>query len=144
MYIMYNTGRNMCHRSPAASPPATSSRYLRSGQSPHLSQSSGGPELLILVCDELGVLAHEDLAVHARPDQAAVGVDVHLGDTQGYRLGELILVDPLGTLLEGPAGVVDTLHFFLGNGGGAVHDQRETGQSLLDLSHDVQAQAPVS
>ena len=77
----------------------------------YLVELSGTAQFLVLVGDEPGVFVHEDFAgfsqievlrivaeafaMNATPDQAAVGVDVDLGDAEFGGPGELVLVNTL-------------------------------------------------
>src|SRR5688572_12584397 len=88
----------------------------------------GRTELLILVRDEFRVFLDEDFtwrtkiefrgvipeifAMDARPDETAIGIDVHFGDAElgGWKV--LFLVHPAGGGIELTAGRVDPLHFF--------------------------------
>ena len=130
--------------------------YLLSYQFSHCLQLTGAAEFDILAGDELGILSHEDLSrgpqvkvfrlvaeeltVHARPHQAAVGIDVDLGHTQFGGTLELIGVHAFSAL-QVATGLVDALHFFLRYRTGPVHHQRETGQALLDLFQHIKVQA---
>ena len=82
----------------------------------------------------------ERFAVHAAPHQAAVGVDVDLGHAELGGALELVRIHALGAL-ELAAGGVDARDLVLRDRAGAVHDQREAGQALLDLLEHVEVQA---
>ncbi len=119
-------------------------------------QLAGAAQFFILAGNELGVFGHEDLAhraqieafgvipeilaVHARPYQAAIGIDVDLGHAQFGGALELGIIHTLGAL-QLAAGGIDAGDLILRHRAGAVHDQRETRQALLDLGQHVKAQA---
>jgi hypothetical protein len=88
---------------------------------------------------ELARLVAEELAVHARPDEAAVGVDVDLGDAELGGGQVLVDVDAhrAGDLA---AGGVDAVDLLLRHAGAAVHDEREAGQAGLDLLEHVEVE----
>ena len=112
---------------------------------------AGGTEFDVLGSDEVGIFGHEDLAdgaevegfrmiaevfaVDAGPDQTAISVDVDLGHAEFRGLQELVVVNTLGTG-KVSAGGIDAGNFFLRNGGGTVHDEREARDALLDLGQD--------
>ena len=76
----------------------------------------------------------------AAPDQAAIGVNVDLGDPEFGGPLELVVINPLGTL-EVAAGGIDAGDFLLRHGAGAVHDQRKAGHASLNFGEHVEVQA---
>ncbi len=88
---------------------------------------------------ELGGFVTEELAVNAGPDEAAVSVDVDLGDAE-LGGGEVFVDVNAHGAGDGAAGGVDAGDFVLGNGAGAVHDEGEAGDEVFDLLEDVEVE----
>ena len=82
----------------------------------------------------------EELAMHTRPDQATIRVDIDLGYTKLGGGFELFGVHTPGTA-QFTAGSIDAGHFVLRNGAGAMHNQGEVGESLLDFCKHFKMQA---
>jgi len=122
---------------------------------------SGGAELGVLVGDELGVFVHEDFArrsevelagvvaeifaVDPGPDEASVGVDVDLGDTELGSREVFVFVHATG-VLDRAASSIDPADFILWNAAAAMHDDGHRGHSgggevLLDLFDDLEVKA---
>ena len=136
-------------------PPRPLAPPLGTQGSADLVELAGRAELHVLVRDELRVLLHEDLArvaevellrlvaeelaVHAGPDQAAVGVDVDLGDAELGGRANSFSSTPLAPLSAPPAALM-RCDLVLGHGRRAVHDQREAREQLLDLLEHVEVQ----
>src|SRR5690606_37681605 len=122
---------------------------------PEIVELTGAAEELVAARDELRVLLNEDLArraeielrgviaevlaVDAGPDEAAVGVDVDLGDTALGRRQVLVHVDA-HRVLDRAAGLVDAIDFLLGHARAAVHDEREARETKLDLVEHVEVE----
>src|SRR6478735_613373 len=116
-------------------------------------QLAGGAEQHVAASDELRVFLDEDLtrraeiellrvvaevlAVDAGPDQAAVGIDVDLGDAElgGGKVLVGVDTDRAGDLA---AGGVDAGDLVLRDGGRAVHDEWEARDESLDLGEHVE------
>ena len=79
----------------------------------------------------------EMLADRRRHRETRVGVDVDLADGRGGRLAELLFrnADRVGELA---AVLVDRVNLFLRDGGGAVKDDREARELLLDGRENVE------
>ena len=105
-----------------------------------LQHVAGGTEILAGV--EFRGLFHEDLADASGHGETAVGVDVDLADGGLGSFAELVFADADG-VLQLAAVLVDHLHVFLRDGGGAVEDDRESGDALFDLLQDVEADAGI-
>src|SRR4051812_12844065 len=87
---------------------------------PHIVERARGAELLVFVGDEFGVLLNEGftgrakiefarvvakiLTVHARPDEAPVGIDIHFRHTEPGRGQVLFFVYAARARVEGSAG----------------------------------------
>ncbi len=107
--------------------------------------------------DELGVFVHERVArraeielarmiaekfaVHARPDEAAVGVDVDLGHAELGGGQVFVFIDAARAGVERAAGRVDAADLFLRHAAAAVHDDGRAGDFFLDGADHVEVQA---
>src|SRR5258708_5545361 len=134
-------------------PPRTTS--LLAERLPEIVELVGGAEEHVAARDELRVFLDEDLArraevefarlvaeefaVHARPDEAAVGVDVHLRHAE-LRGGEIFVRVDAPRVLGFAAGGVYAIDFLLLDGRGAVHDERKAGEAGLDFFEHVEVE----
>src|ERR1041384_1316566 len=116
----------------------------------------GGAELLVLVRNEIRVGLHEDFAgrteielgrfvaekfaVDAGPDEAAVGIDVDLGDTQLGGRKVFVFIHAARARVELPTGGVNALNFFHWYAGAAVHDDGQAGNFLRNGFDNVETQ----
>ena len=78
----------------------------------------------------------EKLTVNARPNQAAISVDVDFGHAKFRRALELGGIHA-PCAREVAAGSINARHLFLRHRAGTVHHQRKTGQTFLDLRQHV-------
>ena len=76
-------------------------------------------------------LVAEEFAMHARPDEAAIGVDVHLGHAEFGRGQIFVFIHAARARIELAAGGIDALHFFHRHARAAVHDDRHPRNLLL-------------
>ena len=88
---------------------------------------------------ELGGLVAEELAVNAGPNEAAVGVDVDLGDAE-FGGGQVFVDVNSHGAGDGAAGGIDAGDFVLRDGAGAVHNEREAVHAGLDLLEDIEVE----
>ena len=98
---------------------------------------AGGLEIFagVKLCGLLG----EGLADCGGHSETAVAIDVDLADCALGGLAELLLGDADG-LLEGATVSVDGIDLFLRHGAGAVEDDGEAGELLLDCFEDVEGE----
>ena len=88
---------------------------------------------------EIAGLVAEVFAMDAGPDEAAVGVDVNLGDTTFGGGKVFVYIDAHGTG-DLAAGGVDPGDFVLRNRGRTMHDERVTGEARFDLFQNVEVE----
>src|SRR5579871_3266608 len=121
---------------------------------------TGAAELLVFVRNKLGVLFNEDfarraevelarmiaeiLAMNTGPDQSAIGVDVHLGHSELGRRKVFLLVHAAGGWIERATRLVDAGNLVLRHTGAAMHDERKTGNFLLNRRNDVEVKRLLS
>ena len=104
----------------------------------HLLHALAGRLEVLARVEVVGVLG-EVLADGGGHGEAAVGVDVNLADGALGSLAELLLGDAHGGLQGATVGV-DGVHLVLRHRAGAVEDDGEAGELLLDGLEDVEGQ----
>ena len=102
--------------------------------------AADGHEVHLYACRWDEAALPEVLAVDAGPHQAAVRIDVHLADAELRGGKVLVRIDAFGALLQLAARCVDPRDLVLRYRRRAVHDERESGQPLLNLENHVEVQ----
>src|SRR5579875_2727590 len=108
----------------------------------------GGAKQLVAAYDEFGIFGHEDfagaakielrrmvaeiLAVHARPNQTPIGIYVDFTDTE-FSSGQILIWVYAFAPFNAAAGGVNAVYLLLGHSGGAVHNERKTGEPFLNF-----------
>ena len=88
----------------------------------------------------IGMIA-EEFPMDPGPDQASVGVDVDLGDTE-FGCGKVfIFIHASRRRIELPTGGVDSFYFLDRHAGAAMHHYWRSGNPFFDLLDDVEMQA---